>query len=60
MIVYSGVKKDYLYSVEADTIAQEIEEKVFQKLGRRTVANEYASSSSISALSTWSCTTRSS
>ena len=43
MIVYNGLKSDFIHSVEKDTIADEIEQNVFQKLGRRTVANEFAS-----------------
>ena len=43
MIVYNGLKQDFLHSVEMDTIAQEIEDNVYRKLGRRTVANEFAS-----------------
>ena len=43
MIVYDGVKSDFLHSVENDTIAMEIEQNILQKLGRHTVANEFDS-----------------
>lgn len=43
MIVYDGLKSDFLKSVEQDTLAQEIEQCVFQKLGRHTVENEFRS-----------------
>ena len=43
MIVYNGLKSDFIHSVEMDTIAAEIEQNLFQKLGRHTPANEYAS-----------------
>ncbi len=40
MIVYDGLKSDFLKSVEKDTIASKIEEAVLQKLGRHTSAQE--------------------
>ena len=43
MIVYNGIKKDFLKSVEMDSLADEIEANVQAKLGRHTVANEYMS-----------------
>lgn len=43
MIVYNGVKEDFLRSVENDTIASEIEQNILAKLGRHTVANEFQS-----------------
>ncbi len=43
MIVYNGLKQDFLHDVETDQIARKIEEKVQEKLGRRTLPNEYAS-----------------
>ena len=43
MIVYSGLKKDFLNSVESDTIAAEIEQNILAKLGRHTVQHEYDS-----------------
>ena len=43
MIVYDGVKSDFLHSVEADTIALEIEQKILEKMGKHTVANEFLS-----------------
>ena len=30
MIVYNGLKQDFLHSVEMDTIAQEIEDNVYR------------------------------
>ena len=43
MIVYDGLKKDFLYSVENDTIAMEIERNILEKMGKHTVANEFRS-----------------
>lgn len=43
MIVYDGIKTDFLKSVEDDTIAVEIEENIYQKMRRRTAANEFRS-----------------
>lgn len=43
MIVYDGIKTDFLKSVEDDTIAIEIEENIYQKMRRRTAANEFRS-----------------
>jgi len=43
MIVYEGVKSDFLRSVENDSIAEEIEENIYKKMKRRTVQNEFRS-----------------
>ena len=43
MIVYEGIKSDFLQSVESDTIAMEIEENVLTKLGRHTAKSEFRS-----------------
>ena len=43
MIVYSGMKSDFLQSVENDTIALEIEENIYDKMKRRTAKNEFRS-----------------
>ncbi|MDO5532985.1 DNA/RNA helicase domain-containing protein, partial [Sutterella sp.] len=43
MIVYEGLKSDFLESVVHDTIAREIERKILEKTGRRTVSNEFQS-----------------
>lgn len=43
MIVYDGVKTDFLYSCERDTIAMEIEECILTKLGRHTPKSEFRS-----------------
>ena len=43
MIVYDGLKRDFLQSVDNDTIALEIEENILQKMGRHTVKNEFIS-----------------
>ncbi len=43
MIVYDGLKSDFLNSVENDTIAVEIEKNILDKMGRHTVANEFIS-----------------
>lgn len=43
MIVYSGIKSDFLTAVENDSIAAEIEENIYNKMHRRTVQNEFRS-----------------
>lgn len=43
MIVYSGLKSDFLTAVEQDSIAAEIEEKIYTKMHRRTAQNEFRS-----------------
>ena len=43
MIVYSGLKKDFLYAVEQDSIASEIEETIYTKMHRHTAQNEFRS-----------------
>lgn len=43
MIVYEGVKKDFLNSVESDRIAIEIEENILNKMGRHTPIAEFRS-----------------
>lgn len=41
MIVYSGVKKDFLTAVDNDSIATEIEENIYNKMHKRTAQNEF-------------------
>lgn len=43
MIVYDGLKSDFLYSCENDSIAMEIEENILAKLGRHTPKSEFRS-----------------
>lgn len=43
MIVYDGLKSDFLKSVENDTIAIEIEENIFRKMGKHTGNSEFGS-----------------
>lgn len=43
MIVYDGVKTDFLASCENDSIAMEIEENILAKLGRHTPRSEFRS-----------------
>lgn len=43
MIVYSGLKSDFLTAVENDSIAAEIEENIYNKMHKRTVQNEFRS-----------------
>ena len=43
MIVYSGVKTDFMQSVDNDTIAIEIEEKIHELMGRKTPKAEFRS-----------------
>ena len=41
MIVYDGIKADFLHSVENDSIAEEIENNIYTKLKHRTARNEF-------------------
>ena len=43
MIVYDGLKTDFLTSCENDSIAMEIEENILSKLGRHTPKSEFRS-----------------
>lgn len=43
MIVYDGLKTDFLFSCENDSIAIEIEENILSKLGRHTPKAEFRS-----------------
>lgn len=43
MIVYDGIKTDFLASCENDSIAMEIEENILAKLGRHTPKSEFRS-----------------
>lgn len=43
MLVYTGIKTDFLRSVEADTIAEEIEKTIYEKMNRHTAQNEFRS-----------------
>lgn len=43
MIVYDGIKTDFLHSCENDTIAIQIEENVLEKLGKHTPKSEFRS-----------------
>lgn len=43
MIVYSGIKSDFLKAVEQDLIAAEIEENIYNKMHRRATQNEFRS-----------------
>lgn len=43
MIVYDGLKSDFLKSVDNDTIALEIEQNILDKMGRHTPENEFMS-----------------
>lgn len=43
MIVYSGIKREFLTAVEQDSIAAEIEENIYNKMHRRTAQNEFRS-----------------
>lgn len=43
MIVYSGLKSDFLSAVEEDSIAAKIEEKIYSVMHRRTAQNEFRS-----------------
>lgn len=43
MIVYSGTKTDFLSAVEADSIAEEIEKNIYEKMHRSTGKSEFRS-----------------
>ena len=43
MIVYDGLKTDFLYSCENDSIAIEIEKNILSRLGRHTPKSEFRS-----------------
>lgn len=43
MIVYSGLKSDFLFAVEQDSIAVEIEENIYNKMHRRSAQSEFRS-----------------
>lgn len=43
MIVYSGTKTDFLSAVEADSIAEEIEKNIYEKMHRSTGRSEFRS-----------------
>lgn len=43
MLVYEGIKSDFLASVEEDSIAFQIENTIYQKMNRRTAKNEFRS-----------------
>lgn len=43
MIVYSGLKSDFLEAVEQDSIAAEIEKNIYNKMHRRSAQSEFRS-----------------
>lgn len=43
LLVYDGIKTDFIKSVENDSLAVEIETKVLERLGRHTPKNEFRS-----------------
>ena len=43
MLIYSGIKTDFLTSVEEDTLADDIKKTISEKLGRTTHINEFRS-----------------
>ena len=43
MLVYSGIKTDFLQSVEEGTLADKIRQTILEKLGRKTPENEFRS-----------------
>ncbi len=43
MIVYSGLKSDFLTAVEGDSIAEEIERNIYTKMHKKTAQNEFRS-----------------
>lgn len=43
MLVYSGIKREFLHSVEENTIAAKIRDTILEKMGRKTPDNEFRS-----------------
>ena len=43
MLVYSGIKTEFLHSVEDGSLADEISRTILEKLGRKTPENEFRS-----------------
>lgn len=43
MLVYEGIKTDFIGSVESDLIADQIKQNIFNKMGRHTSDSEYNS-----------------
>ena len=43
MIVYSGIKAEFMKSVENDTIAIEVQNTIWTKMGKATPENEFRS-----------------
>ncbi len=43
MLVYEGIKTDFIGSVETDSIANQIKENIYNKMGRHTTDSEYNS-----------------
>ena len=43
MLVYNGTKNDFMNSVENDTIAYEIQQKLIESMNRHTARNEFMS-----------------
>lgn len=43
MLVYQGIKTNFIQSVEEDSIADEIKETIYRKMGRHTSESEYNS-----------------
>jgi len=41
MLVYDGIKTDFLHSCENDSIAKEVETRILERLGRHTPQSEY-------------------
>ena len=41
MLVYSGLKKDFLRSVEEDSIAEEIEETIYNKMHKKQLVMNF-------------------
>lgn len=41
MLVYEGIKKDFMKSIDEETIATEIEQKLIKILNKKTARNEF-------------------
>ena len=50
MIVYDGIKSEFLNSVMNGTIAEEVRQRIFEKMGRTTPKSEFDSWNKISPL----------
>ena len=41
MLIYEGVKTDFMYSMDQDTLPRQIADEVYEKMHRKTPKAEY-------------------